>query len=442
MMRMRLPCLGRGSSVGGVSAAAAAAAVLRLRPGPSHTLAAWRLHSWVPAAADSRLAEITSAEDVPVPLCRRPPVHEEALAALMDWRAAVLQRIEAVGDAFESADGGPGRALLQREVTWALDDAVSAYRDARDGPWRPCNWQQLEAEVRTAQARRRQSGGGTAGAAPAPEDGWQVQLRAPVAELRALWQRRLEERVPFQYLLHAAHWREFVLSVGPGVLVPRPETEGMIEMAAAALDAAPALADAPWADLGTGSGALAVGLATLLARRRRGRWTQRQAGAAAPAGSSEQTEPAVWAVDLSPVAAAYAAANAAACAPPGAVRVVRGSWWAPLAHLRGRLGGVLTNPPYIPRAEMGALQQEVGAHEPHGALDGGPGPGLDSLEVICDGAGDMLVDGGYIAIETAGGEQAHRVRQLLDASGVFERAAVVDDCFGVGRFVEAFRRPR
>jgi methylase of polypeptide subunit release factors len=54
----------------------------------------------------------------------------------------------------------------------------------------------------------------------------------------------------------------------------------------------------------------------------------------------------------------------------------------------------------------------------------------------------MLVDGGYIAIETAGGEQAHRVRQLLEETGAFESAAVVDDCFGVGRFVEARRRPR
>jgi release factor glutamine methyltransferase len=206
--------------------------------------------------------------------------------------------------------------------------------------------------------------------------------------------------VPFQYLIHAAHWREFVLSVGPGVLVPRPETEQMVDMAAAAVDAAPELAAAPWADLGTGSGALAIGLAALLSKQRGGR--QQQASNSSSAADGAQ-QPAVWAVELSPLAAAYAEANAAACSPAGSVRVVPGSWWAPLAHLRGRLGGVLTNPPYIPRAQMAGLQREVGSHEPHGALDGGEGPGLDSLEVICAGAAEMLVWGGYIAIEVRRG---------------------------------------
>jgi HemK-like putative methylase len=198
----------------------------------------------------------------------------------------------------------------------------------------------------------------------------------------------MQERVPFQYLIHSAHWREHVLSVGPGVLVPRPETEQMVDMAAAALAARPALARSPWADLGTGSGALAVGLAHLLAAERgagaraEARQPQRQQAweEGTPAGGGDAPEPAVWAVDVSPAARAYAAANAAACAPPGAVAVVAGSWWEPLVHLRGRLGGVLTNPPYIPRREMAGLQREVGGHEPAGALDGGPGPGLDSLE--------------------------------------------------------------
>ncbi|KAI8465887.1 MAG: dynein heavy chain 7 [Monoraphidium minutum] len=325
----------------------------------------------------------------------------------------LLGQRQEVGDSFEAADGGPGRELLQREVVWALDDAVAGYREAPSAAWRPCSWQQLEGEARAAAQRRRRDadGGGGGGAA----EGWQVQLRAPVAELRELWRRRLEDRVPFQYLIHAAHWREHVLSVGPGVLVPRPETEQMIDMAAAALDAAPGLAAAPWADLGTGSGALAIGLGALLrARRRRG-----GGGAAAAAGGQGDwgaDKPEVWAVELSPVAAAYAAANAAACAPAGAVRVAPGSWWAPLRPaLAGRLGGVLTNPPYIPRAQMGGLQSEVGRHEPHGALDGGPGPGLDS-------------------IETAGDEQAAQVVARLEAFGRFERAEAVADCYGVKRF--------
>jgi methylase of polypeptide subunit release factors len=333
-------------------------------------------------------------------------------------------------------------------------------------------------------------------------------------------------------------------------------------MAAAAIAANPSLAAAPWADLGTGSGALAIGLGTLLSKQQQLQQQQQhqhqhqQETEGAAAGSS----PAVWAVDFSPSAAAYAAANAAACTPPGAVRVVVGSWWEPLGHLRGQLGGVLTNPPYIPRAQMEGLQREVGLHEPHSALDGGPGPGLDSIQVrrqhaglltsrarrprlprcgcgakvwgaawaaacsrgtrcgaacmrkaglnalppqvICAGAGEMLMDGGYIALEvrrlhrmrhspgasasatpsaggclrrapfvasdaccliraqglcahglrsqspagcatqTAGDDQAARVKSLLESSGDFEGAGVVADCYGVGRFVEARRRRR
>jgi len=371
----------------------------------NHTHPAWRVHAWVKGYySEQQLAEIRSPAEVPIPLCKRPPDHAEQLDSLLEWRSDFLQRIQAVGDAFEAADGGPGGALLQREVGWALEDAVAGYRETADAAWRPCSWQQLEQEARVADTRWRQQQQQqqqqqqTSGTAT---QSWQVQLRAPVAELRALWQRRLDHRVPFQYLIHAAHWREFVLSVGPGVLVPRPETEQMVDMAAAAVEARPGLAAAPWADLGTGSGALAIGLAALLTKRRQ-RLLEHKDGSSGTGGVLA-SQPAVWAVELSPVAHAYATANAAVCAPPGSVGVVSGSWWQPLAHLRGRLGGVLTNPPYIPREQMRGLQREVGAHEPHGALDGGEGAGLDSLEAICGGAAEMLVEGGYMAIEVGAG---------------------------------------
>lgn len=177
----------------------------------------------------------------------------------------------------------------------------------------------------------------------------------------------------------------------------------MVDMAAAALDARPALVAAPWADLGTGSGALAVGLASMLSGRRKRRDGQRvqqqqrgglqqQQSRMQQTGSQEEQQqqqqeregssksllddepgaPLVWAVDLSPMAVAYAAANAAACAPAGAVRVLQGSWWTPLAHLQGRLGGVLTNPPYIPRLvanitiESAKLEASGGDHRTRG----------------------------------------------------------------------------
>jgi HemK-like putative methylase len=201
----------------------------------------------------------------------------------------------------------------------------------------------------------------------------------------------LQERVPFQYLLAAAHWRDLVLAVGPGILVPRPETELMIDLAAAALESNPALVTLPWADLGTGSGALAIAAAQLLQQHAKDtpqtpsassddhNHQQQQQAASVEAAAAQ---PRVYAVDLSPTAVAYATANAAACGVQGAVQAVQGSWFKPLQHLKGQLGGVLSNPPYIPRSDIeSGLQAEVALHEPMTALDGGPGEGMDSLQV-------------------------------------------------------------
>jgi methylase of polypeptide subunit release factors len=107
----------------------------------------------------------------------------------------------------------------------------------------------------------------------------------------------------------------------------------------------------------------------------------------------------VFAVDKSPVAAAYARANIADAGLSQYVTVLEGSWYEPVcshllqpsqqttatsqaSHPGRRLGGILSNPPYIPQAVMDAgLQAEVGRHEPWSALNGGPGPGMDSLSV-------------------------------------------------------------
>ena len=94
---------------------------------------------------------------------------------------------------------------------------------------------------------------------------------------------------------------------------------------------------------------------------------------------------------------------------------------------------------------MSGLQKEVGSHEPHSALDGGEGPGLDSLAVICSQAVQMLCPGGFLALETAGKEQSGLVKDMLtrmvcpEGSGAFCRINVVDDCFGIPRFVTARR---
>ena len=91
----------------------------------------------------------------------------------------------------------------------------------------------------------------------------------------------------------------------------------------------------------------------------------------------------MYAVDVSPHALAFTAYNAQHAGLGPHVQVLHGSWLEPLRllQLQGRCGGVLSNPPYIPHEQMAGLQAEVGRHEPGDALDGGQGPGMDSLEV-------------------------------------------------------------
>jgi release factor glutamine methyltransferase len=389
---------------------------------------------------------------VPTPLCYRPAQHDARLQDILDWRSQQTSAIASIGDTFLEQDGGPSASDLLRELEWVLDDTIAAYCTppaagpagpgastststapapapapaGAGGPaWQPVQWRDLAPELDHAARNRRDT------------SGWRLLCRAPPQELHALWQRRLQERAPFQYLIHTAHWHKYVLAVGPGVLVPRPETEIFAELAAEALQRRPELGDRPWLDLGTGSGAIAIAAADALRRHR--------PPPPQPAEAAAAAAPRVWAVDLSPVAVAYARHNARLAGLQALVAVAQGSWYGPVQQLAGQLGAVLSNPPYIPREQMPGLQAEVGLHEPWGALDGGGRGGLASLRAICSGAVEMLAPGGLIALETAGGQQAHAVAELLagPACGrAFEEVAVRDDCYGVPRFVVGHRKGR
>ncbi|PRW58532.1 hemK methyltransferase family member 1 [Chlorella sorokiniana] len=371
-----------------------------------------------------------------LPLCERPAQHAVPLTDLLAWRDAAQQQAEAVGDSWLASDpDGPTTEDLQTELSWLLDDALAAL--ARPGAdWRPATWQQVERDLRR--------GGPLADAACQ----YMVQLREPLEALEALWQRRLGQRIPLQYLTACAFWRDVVLSVGPGVLIPRPETELMIDFVQEAVAANPALASGAWADLGTGSGALALGVARALPQAQQ-----------------------VYAVDLSPVPLAYAAFNARRLGVGDRLTALQGSWYEPLQAVGVRqLAGIVSNPPYICATDMPGLQAEVGRHEPHLALCGGEGLGVDCLLPICTGAARLLQPGGFLALETAGGEQAHYIADVLrhlrrgacawgdrpasSASGngssseeeEGERCAFVDvrvrrDLRGVDRFVTASAAP-
>lgn len=235
-----------------------------------------------------------------------------------------------------------------------------------------------------------------------------------LAELNALWQRRRTEGIPIQYLLGIAPWRDLTLKVSPAVLIPRPETEDLIELAIAAVQQSPAKSDnqqITWADLGTGSGAIAIGLAR-----------------AFPAAS-------IYAVDCSAAALAIAAQNIRQLHLEERVHCYQGSWLQPLAFLKGRLKGIVANPPYIPTAMIKRLQPEVAHHEPHLALDGGS-DGLESICTIIATAPHYLQPGGVLLLEMMAG-QAESVQTLLQEQGRYRDIQIFCDLAGIQRFVRA-----
>lgn len=241
-----------------------------------------------------------------------------------------------------------------------------------------------------------------------------IALPLSPADLDALWQRRLQERVPIQYLAGFAPWRQFQLQVSSAVLIPRPETELLVELALTACQAEPALAAGPWADLGTGSGAIALALADAL-----------------PAAT-------VHAVDCSAAALELARANAQRLGLGDRLQFWHGSWWEPLAALTGCFSGALANPPYIPSQAIATLQPEVARHEPRVALDGGP-DGLQAVRELLAAAPRYLQPGGFWALELMQG-QAATVASLLAAQGDYTGIQVHRDLAGCDRFVSARRR--
>ncbi len=213
------------------------------------------------------------------------------------------------------------------------------------------------------------------------------------AELQELVRRRLAGE-PVQYLLGRWPFRQLQLAVDRRVLIPRPETEvvtghALDELVRAAGDIpADAFGDDPVrvADLGTGSGAIALSLA-LEAPRRLTRRLQ------------------VWATDLSPEALAVAGVNEAAARAEhramAPVTLSEGSWFDALpAELAGTFTLVVSNPPYVTEAEWSGLDRSVRDHEPRQALVGGP-RGVEQVDHILGEAPRWLARWGVLVLELA-----------------------------------------
>ncbi|HVM63474.1 MAG TPA: peptide chain release factor N(5)-glutamine methyltransferase [Acidimicrobiales bacterium] len=241
-----------------------------------------------------------------------------------------------------------------------------------------------------------------------------VRLDEPVtARCGAYVSQMVERRLtgePIQYVLGRWPFRDLELMVDRRVLIPRPETEQVVEWA---VQEARAIGDRDLvvADLGTGSGAIALALAKELPRA------------------------VVWATDVSADALDVARANTAGTGMWAAtrVRLVEGWWWEALpGELRGALDLVVSNPPYI--ADEEPLPEEVDAWEPPVALRAGA-DGLDAARAITGGAGAWLRPGGVLVLEIAP-SQAVAVLDLARGAGAAE-AEVRRDALGRDRAVVA-----
>lgn len=211
---------------------------------------------------------------------------------------------------------------------------------------------------------------------------------------------RRADREPIQYILGTEEFMGMTFRVTPDVLIPRLDTETLVRQAAERLQGAVRVAD-----IGTGSGAIAVRLAALL------------------------PEATVVAVDISPAALAVARENAANNGVADRIQFRQGDLLAPLAG--EAFDAILSNPPYIPATDVAGLMPEVREWEPQVALT----PGADGLlfyRCLAEGAGRLIRPGGFLAVEV-GFDQAGAVATLFAEAGL--QVSVHQDTAGIDRVV-------
>ena len=222
-----------------------------------------------------------------------------------------------------------------------------------------------------------------------------------LAELRPLVKRRAD-REPMQYIIGSVDFCDMELKVDTRALIPRYETEELVERVSEALSVAPKQI----LDLGTGSGALALAFA------------------------KRYPEASVDAVDFSAQALSLAKENAITQELAERVTFYEGSWLCPLGLGEQRYDLIVSNPPYLTEEEMTTAEPEVVNHEPQCALVSGA-DGLDDLRLIFKDAAAFLKPGGLLALET-GIAQAEALNTLAETAGL--QGECIEDLSGRPRF--------
>ncbi len=288
-----------------------------------------------------------------------------------------------------------------------MPNALSGERASIDGMLREAA-ARLEPALGAGAGRREARALWAAVADVTAGDAWLHGDRLPAEELAARFQDAVRRRArgePFAYAAGRASFRMTDLRLDPRALIPRPETEGLVDLALRWSERAGWGPGGTAADLGTGSGCIALSLAG--------------------EGAFER----VVAVERSAAAAALARENVRRVRPPVPVEVREGDWLEPLAGERFRL--IVTNPPYLTTEEYAALDLPVRGFEPRDALVSGP-DGLDATRCILAGAARLLEPGGALVIEIDE-RRGDAVRRLATEHG-WASALIHDDLFGRPRY--------
>ncbi|HMR48272.1 MAG TPA: peptide chain release factor N(5)-glutamine methyltransferase [Arachnia sp.] len=238
-----------------------------------------------------------------------------------------------------------------------------------------------------------------------------MMMRSSMTDEELARAERLAERraqgVPVQHLTGVAHFRYEELVVGPGVFVPRPETEELVGWALATLALRP-MGSRRVVELCAGSGAISRSIAREL-------------------GGVE-----VHAVEISDDALPYLSRNLEGCG----VEVVHGDMAGAFAELNGTVDLVIANPPYVPQGHLPLLPVEVRDHDPHLALFSGE-DGLDAVRVVLEVADRLLAPAGWVGVEHDE-TQSDEVVRLLEERG-YEDVTDRPDLAGRPRFVTGQR---
>ena len=232
-----------------------------------------------------------------------------------------------------------------------------------------------------------------------------VKLKINLNLLESFWDKHLKSSIPIQYLSGISYWRDLKLDVSNKVLIPRPETELIVEIILGKFKNK--AEKITFVDLGTGSGAISIALAL-----------------ANPNWNGVAT-------DIDKNAVEIASRNFTNNTNQSNLKFYNGNWWDPLENYKGKINLAVANPPYIPQNVYEKLPKEIKDFEPKNALLGGE-DGLEHINEIVQYAPSYLKEKGWLIIENHF-DQAARVKKLF-IENKFSDVEVFKDYSGIERF--------